>query len=59
MLDFIEQDLAFGKVMKEVVGCGGKVSPQLPNAGWRYIEGNFTAYQLRVIADQIEKEFKQ
>lgn len=48
----------FEKVTKEVEGTGGVISPQLPNAGWRFIKGNFTADQLRAIANQIEKEFE-
>ena len=57
-MNISDHDRAFIKVTLEVLGAGGKISPQMPNAGWRYIEGNFTANQLRVIADQIEKEFK-
>jgi len=48
----------FDRVVEEVIRTGGKVSPQLPMAKWRYIEGNFTPEQLRIIADQIEEEFK-
>ena len=48
----------FERVSKEVERAGGIISPQLPNAGWRGLKGNFTADQLRVIADQIEREFK-
>lgn len=58
-MDFLEQDLAFGQVMKDVTATGGVISPQMPNAGWRHIDGNFTADQLRVIADQIDREYKK
>lgn len=57
-MDIIEQAIAFGEVMRDVTKSGGIISPQLPNAGWRGLKGNFTADQLRVIADQIEREFK-
>ena len=48
----------FERVTEEVLRVGGKISPQLPMAKWRYVEGNMTPDQLRIIADQIEKEFK-
>ena len=57
MPDLFEQGIIFAGVVRDIEGTGGKVSPQLPNAGWRYVEGNVTAKQLRIIADQIELEF--
>jgi len=58
MADIFEQDMIFAEVVKEVTSVGGIISPQLPHAKWRYIEGNFTPDQLRIIADRIEREFK-
>lgn len=59
MTDIFEQDMIFAEVVRDVTSVGGVISPQLPKANWRYIEGNFTPDQLRIIADRIEREFKR
>jgi hypothetical protein len=57
-MDIIELNLEFAKVVRDIEGTGGIISPQIPNANWRYVEGNMTPDQLRIIADRIEQEFK-
>jgi hypothetical protein len=57
-MDIIELGIKFAEVVRDVEGTGGRISPQLPNANWRYVEGNMTPDQLRIIADRIEQEFK-
>ena len=49
----------FDIVVAEVERAGGKISAQIPAANWRHIEGNFTPSQLRIIADQIDREYKK
>jgi hypothetical protein len=49
----------FENIKAEVEGTGGTIAPQMPKANWRYLEGNFTPVQLRVIADIIELEFNK
>ena len=49
----------FEEVKKEVKRYGSEVGEILPHANWITLKGMFTPAQLRIIANEVEEQYKQ
>lgn len=47
----------YDELMKEVDNRGEFIAPLLSGASWINLKGNFTANELRIIANKIDEEF--